>query len=250
MNSTEKVVWLLKRLGEPPFELGVSELAEEMGYDRSGIYKILRNLVDGGLIVQSNSTKKYSVGPALYRLGFVYSERKGIWEIASPVLKAISKITEETVSIGIREGDEAIMAHKLESPHVIRLEDKVGRKYPLNAGAIGKLLAAYHDEERVKKILETSILEKKTETTIVDVEELLMEYEIIRKNGYATSNAENRAGSYGISAPIYSKDGVVRACLCIAGQKYRFTDRKIKSWINLVVDGANEISHRLGYEGE
>lgn len=46
-------------------------------------------------MVQKQSTKKYSVGPALYRLGSVYSERKGIWDIASPVLKAISKITIE-----------------------------------------------------------------------------------------------------------------------------------------------------------
>lgn len=250
MNSTEKVIWLLKRLGEPPFELGVSELAQEMGYDRSGIYKILQYLVDGGMIIQSKSTKKYSVGPALYRLGAVYSERKGIGDIANPVMKAISKITEETVSIGIREGDDAILAYKIEGPHVIRLEDRVGRKFPLNAGAIGKVLAAYHDERRIKKLLDETELIKHTEKTIIDVEELLMEYEKIRRNGYATSNGENREGSYGISAPIYNKNGTVWACLCVAGPKYRFTDVKIKNWVNLVMDGANEISHRLGYEGQ
>ena len=41
MNSIEKAVWLLKRLGEPPFELGMTELAEEIGYDTSRIHKIL-----------------------------------------------------------------------------------------------------------------------------------------------------------------------------------------------------------------
>lgn len=249
MNSIEKAIWLLKRLGEPPFELGATELANEIGYDRSGIYKILQYLVDGGMIVQNKSTKKYSVGPALYRLGAVYQERKGIWDIAYPVIKALSSMTEETVSIGIREGDDAIMAHKLEGPHVIRLEDRVGRKYPLNAGAIGKLLTAYHDEDRIKEILNKTTLIKKTENTITDVEELLMEYEKIRRNGYATSDEENREGSYGISAPIYDKNGLVWACLCIAGPKYRFTKQKLKIWINLVVDAANEISHRLGYEG-
>ncbi|HLS53670.1 MAG TPA: IclR family transcriptional regulator, partial [Tissierellaceae bacterium] len=216
----------------------------------SGIYKILQDLVKGGFVIQSQSTKKYSVGPALYRLGYVYSERKGIWDVANPVLKAISKITEETVSIGIREGDDAILAYKLEGPHIIRLEDRVGRKYPLNAGAIGKLLAAYHNQDRIRKILSKSTLEKRTENTITDVKELLLEYEIIRSNGYAISNGENRAGSYGISAPIYDRSGNVWSCLCLAGPKYRFTERKIKNWINLVIDGANEISYRLGYEGE
>lgn len=249
MNSTQKVIWLLKRLGEPPFEMGVTELANEIGYDKSGIYKILKNLEEGGMVIQNKSTKKYSVGPALYRLGTVYQERKGIWDKAYPVMKALSNITEETVSIGIREGDDAILAHKIESPHTIRLEDRVGRKYPLNAGAIGKLLAAYHDQDRIREILKKTTLDKRTENTITDVEELLLEYEKIRQNGYATSDEENREGSYGISAPIYDRSGEVWACLCLAGPKYRFTEKKVKNWINLVIDAANEISHRLGYEG-
>ena len=247
MNNTQKVMWLLKRLGEAPYELGVTELAEEIGYEKSGIFKILKLLVEGGFVVQNQSTKKYSVGPALYRLGTVYGERKTVLQVSKPVLVAISHMTEETVSIGIREGDDAILAYKIEGPISIRLENRIGKKYPLNAGAIGKLLGAYHNEERIKEILSQSELTKKTQNTIVDQEELLLEYEIIRSRGYAISDEENREGSFGISAPIHDQNGDVWSCLCLAGPKERFTKRKVNNWINLVINGANEISLKLGY---
>ncbi|MFZ5969826.1 MAG: IclR family transcriptional regulator [Bacillota bacterium] len=250
MNSTEKVLWVLKRLGEHPFEMGLTDLAREMGYEKSGIYKILNMMVKDGFIVQNSNTKKYFLGPALYRLGIVYSEQKGIWELAKPVMKEIVEITQETVTLGIREGMDAILAYKLESTHEIRLHGKVGKKYPINAGSMGKVLAAYHDPKLIQEYLKHHTLEKKTDNTIIDKEKLLEEYALIRQQGYATSNEENTVGGFGIAAPIYDKEGSVWTCLCLAGPKSRFTDENIKSWVSLVIDGAREISYRQGYKYE
>lgn len=244
MTSFEKIVWLLKRLGCQPYELSLSELSKEMGVGRSGLYKMLAVLQREGLVSRGDN-KKYSLGPVLYGLGTLYYELKGLHGVAEPVMQRVSSITQETVSLGIREGDDAILIAKIESSYDIRLFDRVGKKYPCNAGAIGKILAAYLDQERINSLLFGTELVKKTPNTIVTIPELKCEYEKIRVQGFAVSDSENTPGAFGMSAPIRNKNGQVYACICVAGPKERFTTEKIQAWIPVLIEAGKEISQRL-----
>ena len=245
INSTEKVIWLLKRLGEPPYELSLTQLSNEIGYPKSGISKILLALQVEGLILQKRENKKYSIGPALFRLGSLYNEIKGITSVADPVMQNLASQTKETVSLGVREHEEAIMIHKIESPHAIRLFGKLGQRYPMNAGAIGKLLAAHLDPDRTEEMLRSAILEKQTENTITEPAELMKEYEIIRQRGYAISNEEKQPGAFGIAAPVMNAEGHVFAALCIAGPKERFSESNQQRWIPLLLGAADELTFLL-----
>jgi IclR family KDG regulon transcriptional repressor len=245
MNSTEKVLWLLKRLGEPPYSLTLTALADELGCGRSGVYKLLQALTKDGFVTQNPETKKYGLGPAVYRLGAIYRDLRGISEVAQPVMRKLADLTGETVSIGIRDDDSAILFAKIESPHAVRLLGKLGQRYPLNAGAIGKLLAAFHDPARIEELFDHMPLIKKTANTITDRVQLLNEYEKIRRQGYAHSDEENAPGAFGISAPIYERDGKVSACICIAGPKERFTTERVCEWTRAVIAAADQISQIL-----
>ena len=88
----------------------------------------------------------------MYRLGNVYNNRVGFWEIAKPIIMQVAEVTHETVSIGIREGDNAFLAYKIDSPLPVRYFEDIGTQFPMNASAVGKVLAAYHDTERVKEL--------------------------------------------------------------------------------------------------
>lgn len=245
MNSTEKVLWLLKRLGNPPYSMSLTALSEELSCGRSGIYKLLSSLVKDGFAVQDQEDKKYSLGPAVYRLGMLYSDLKDISRIAQPAMHSLAEETGETVSLAVREGDDAILLSQVESPHAIRLLGKAGQKYPFNAGAIGKLLAAYHNPQRMEELISNTVLVKVNPNTITDYSQLFEEYRKIRLQGYAHSNEENTLGAFGISAPILERPGVVSACLCIAGPKERFTPERIQSWTHSVIHSAQEISKLL-----
>ena len=249
MNSTEKVLYILRRLGDPPYEWGVTELANDIGCVKSGVFKIMSDLVNAGFVIQDPSSKKYCIGSTMYRLGCIYSERRGIWSVAEDIVKRLSSNITETVSIGIMDGKDPIIAYKVESDQAIRLYGKLGTKFPIHAGAIGKLLTAYQDPDAVKALLATTPLQKKTPNTIVDPEVLLQEYDRIRKQGYALSEEENSLGAYGISAPIRDAARKVVACICVAGPIQRFTPEKRKEWIPRVIKAADEISARLGGGG-
>jgi len=171
MNSHEKLIWILKRLGEPPYEMGVTELSREIGVSKSGIHKILKSLAEENLLVQNPSTRKYSLGPLIFRLGSVYSESKGIWEVSHAVMDSLAKETGTAVLIGIREGDDPILAYKMGTDENFIYQGQTGTRFPFNAGALGKLLTAFLPEERIRRILQARSIEKKTPYTETDTEE-------------------------------------------------------------------------------
>jgi IclR family KDG regulon transcriptional repressor len=245
LTSTEKVIWLLKRLGEPPYEIGLTDLANEIGHAKSGIYKILSTLMRDGLVYQDHSTKKYCLGPTMQRLGMLYNEPKGILSYAEPIVTEIAHSTMESIYIGMRQGDAVIVVYGKESPHNLRLHTKIGQPCPINAGSIGKLMAAFDSPERIRLMLRQKPLTPKTPNTLIDPEKLLMEYETIRSQGYSISNQENCIGAFGIAAPIRNHNNQIIACLNISGPKDRFTPEKVVEWTRLIIEGANEISARI-----
>ncbi len=243
MNSVEKVLWILNRLGDEPFEMTLTEIANEMNTVKSGAHKILSVMTKQGFILQEPGSKKYSIGPALYRLGNIYSNQVGIWEIAKPILIQVSEITQETVSIGIREGDTAILAYKIDSPLPVRHVENVGTKFPMNSSAIGKVLAAYHNFDRVTELLNSMTFIKLTQNTIVNHDAILEEYQVIRRQGYAIADEERFLDSFGIAVPIKDKNENVWSCISITAPKSRLTPDKLDRWIYLLKDKAEIISN-------
>jgi len=248
MNSAEKLIYILKRLGEPPYEMGITELAHEMQVSKSCIHKIVTTLVEENLIVQNPTSKKYFLGPMLFRLGSVYSDLKGIWDIAKPVIKRLAVSTKQSVYIGIWDGTQAFMAYKIDGSSDFTLfKGLTGKKTQIHAGVAGKVLGAYQDIALINKLLDEEELEPKTPRTIVTREGILNEYRRIREQGYGISDEEHTVGVFGIGVPILDKNGKVWSCLCLGGRKAFFSEENTHLWIHNLKDGAEEISYRLGF---
>ncbi len=247
MNSAEKLVYILKRMSDPPYEMGITELSREMSTSKSAVHKIVSILVKDNLLVQNPSTRKYSLGPLAFRLGSVYSESKGIWEVSHGIMDSLAKKTGTAVLIGIREGDDPILAYKMGAGKHFIYQGQTGSRFPFNASAIGKLLTAYLPQERITEILSTRPIEKRTPYTVTDPEKLMEEYAKIRMQGYCISLQENRVGAFGLAAPIRDRHGSVWSCLSLVGSIEVFRGKAADVWLSLLQEGANEISWRLGF---
>lgn len=247
MNSIEKITWILKRLGEPPYEMGLSELSKEMGYGRSGIFKILSVLVKENFVYQDPENRKYTLGPVLFRLGNIYKTEKNLLEIAEPVMRDLLNLVEESVGLCIREGDNAVLAHQLVSDQLLRFEGKIGTRLAPNRGAQGKLMTAYESAERIQEVLYSTKFEKRTPKTMTEPDELLEEYERIRSRGYSLSDEESFPGIRAVAAPIRNRHGKVWASIAVAGPTVRLTMKRIDEIIPLVINAAERISEGFGY---
>lgn len=244
MSSAEKAVKILKKLGQAPYEFGVTEISESIDCVKSGTHKLLAVLVAEGMVEQKPN-KKYRLGLGTYLLGKTYEENIGIWRFFRPYLEKLRNITRENASFGAWQDGEATILYKVESPELIRVFGAVGTKRPVNASAISKTLAAFADPQAIREKIAKEPLKKYTERTITAPEALFREYESIRECGYAISDGEFSDDAVGIGAPVRDKSGQVWAAISVGGPKFRMTPEKQEEYAKLVVEMANLISKEL-----
>ncbi|HPD96682.1 MAG TPA: IclR family transcriptional regulator [Synergistales bacterium] len=249
MNSTEKVTWILKRLGEPPHEMGISQIADEMGFSRSGIHKILSTLVREKFVSQDTRSRKYMLGPALSRIAIAYRGDRSIIDVADPVMKDLLEKTGESVGLCVKEDGIPILVHKVVSNQPLRLDNQVGTVIKLNRGALGKVIAAFEAEEKIEALLQEP-LEKWTEQTILDPLKLREEYRRIREKGYSISAEEVIPGILGIAAPIFDSRGECRAAITVGGPTVRLTLQIMEGFAPMVLNAASLIAENLGEKSQ
>ena len=246
MNSSEKTAALLKLLGKAPYVHGVTELGEQIGCSKSGTYKLLASLVGCGLAAQT-AEHKYTLGPAVYLLGKTYEEQFGVSKIIRPYLTKLRDLTDENASFSMLIGGKANLICREESRQMIRVAGNVGEERPLYAGANGKVLGAFQEEDKIKKRLQEEPLTPFTPQTITSPDCLMEEYRTIRRQGYAVSDGELNIETIGIGAPIRDASGRVWAALSIAAPRMRVNKAKLEQYILLVRQTAAEISAAVPY---
>lgn len=247
MSSVSKALQILNMMAEPPYEFGVTEISERVGIVKSGSYKLLKDLVDAGFVVKNPKSHLYRLGAGVFRLGAVYSDVKGVADVGRNVMQAIVNATNQSVLIGLLEGDYVFLAYKLDAPGSFMYRGRVGRRFPFYAGALGKILGAYLEPEFVLEAIKREGPFPEAATKIPEDEVLLKQYEEIRKAGYVLSMEENIAGAFGLSVPIMDyKDNMNTACLCVAGPVELYDPKHLEAWLRLLREGAREISYKMG----
>lgn len=244
MSSLEKALNILKILGEKPYEWGVTAIAQRVGIGKSGAYKLLSDLETSGMVMQKKN-KNYCLGPVTYLLGTIYEKHVGIYRFCRPYLQRMRDLSNENASLGMWIDGEVRMIAREECHQIIRVAGSVGSGRPFYASAIGKTLGAFGDQDFIrKKIMETKF-EKFTEHTITSPNDLLAEFEKIRKAGYAISDEEYSVGAVGVGAPILSPSGHAWAAISIGAPKTRVTPEKLDQMVYLVKETARQISEEL-----
>ena len=244
MNSSEKTVALLKLLGQAPYVHSVTDLGEKIECTKSGTHKILSALVQNGLAAQTGN-HKYTLGPVVYILGKTYEDKIGLSKMVKPYLVRLRDLTGENASFSMLINGKANLVYREESLQLVRVAGNVGQERPLYAGATGKVLGAYQDEEVIRKRVMEEPLVAFTERTIISPQALLDEYAKIREQGYAISDGELNIETIGIGAPIHDESGNVCGAISIGAPRMRVDEMKKERYIFLVKEIAEEMSTSL-----
>ena len=137
------------------------------------------------------------------------------------------------------------MVYREESLQAVRVAGDVGQERPLYAGATGKILGAFQEDDVIRKRLMDEPLIAFTELTITSPGALLEEYAKIREQGYAISDGELNIETVGIGAPIRDDSGSVWAAISIGAPRMRVDAVRRERYIFLVKEIASEMSRDL-----
>lgn len=246
IKSVIKALDLLEILDKEK-ELGISELSEVLGWDKSTVHRLISTLKLKGYVTQSSITQKYSNSFKLFEMGNNVVEKLGLRRQAQPFLEELLSKTHETVNLAIRDEKYILYIDKIESPATIKVDLSIGKKLPIYCTGLGKAMLAFMEESEVRELLKDEVFHPYTEKTVKNFPQLLEQLSEIRSQGYSIDDEEYVAGLKCIAAPIKNYQQEVVAAISIAVPKYRYEEgEKNVAYPLLVKLVADSFSRELG----
>lgn len=246
-RSVARALSILQTFDETRLELGVTEISQLTGIDKSTVYRLLNGLQQGGLIDQDPDTSKYYLGFDLVRLAGLALHRLELPRIARPHLRELARLSQETVNLSVMTDDEKIInIEGVTSPQMVRNVGWIGRQMPIHAVSGGKVMMAHLPDRQVDRIVSRG-LTRFTERTVTDPEDLRQELERIRQVGYGTAEEELEIGLSAVAASIWNHEGEVVATISVSGPSFRLPQERLVELGIATQQAADTISSKMGH---
>jgi DNA-binding IclR family transcriptional regulator len=229
----------------------ISELARHLNVPKSGVFRLVKTFERKHFLRSGEDSYEYELGSEIWELtGTVFGKRERLVEKASPYLLDLNKTTGLLVSLRALENDQMVILDRVEGKDPVKVIFPVGTHQPLNHGAPGKLLLAYHyppDSNEFHELISRGKITKLTDRTLVARRRLQEELNKIRRLGYATSDGEAIRGTIGIAVPVWNSTGQVEAALALTAVESWCNMKQLLKYLPHLRRTAEIISKVLGY---
>ena len=247
VQSAERIFQVMKMLAENG-EMGLMEISAALDLHKSTVHRLLMSLVYMGYAKQDETTQKYMLSYKIVNMAGKILDRMDILQVAKPYLERLSDLSGEAVHLVQREGNHILYIYKIEAKvGTIRMVSHVGMIHPMYCSGVGKAIMATLPEREVKQIWNESVIEKKTDKTVTDYDEMQKLLEEVRKNGYALDDEENEKGVRCIAACLHGYQNEVKYAFSISGPTSRMTRERVMELAVDVKKVQEELSRELGY---
>lgn len=241
-GTTERVVAVIDAIARRG-DAGVRELALALGISRSATHRIAQTLARRR-VLHPLPSGRYEPGPRMLAWAGSLATRDPLLAVGRTVLTELAGSTEETAYIVGYSPDDttAIVLDVAQGTLPIRYTLPVGSFPPLSAGAAGKAILAWLDDDVVSSQPQLRIRD-----ATLGGGELIADLAAIRERGYATSIGERIAAAAGAAAPIF-RHGDVAGAVGISIPRHRLVAPDMAPFGELVRDAAQRITASLGAE--
>lgn len=224
-----------------------SEIARVLGINRTRIFRILKTLQAKGYVDCDPDTQGYRLGVKFLRIGENVRERMDLRREAEPVLVELARRTGDSAHLLILQGQRAVTIDRRQGENRLQVASPIGQSLPLYVGASPKILLAYMPEEERERVIQSMRLQRFTQKTITDANELRRCLDAIRRDGYAVDEEDFEVGVIAIGAPVRDVTGRVVAGVTITTPDSRYSQERKSELIRLVIEASDRLSKKMGY---
>jgi DNA-binding IclR family transcriptional regulator len=266
-NSLERALVLLRLVEQAPGGLTNAEISRQLRIPKSTCSYIAKRLEREGYLIRESASGRYRIGLATVALAHGALREIGIRSVAEPALYKLTGETGLSAGIGVLERGRVLMVDRVEgprfvneavemasaasvrssgrtSPYRVREQRDIGRELLLHSTALGKVLLAHLSRDEVLSLIGEFGLPRATAKTIISRTKLLTELDLVRVQGFATSDEEAVIGIRALAAPISDAGGAVRAAVSVNGPPAEPVWNDLDHLVKLVQDAARDISKR------
>ena len=249
-NSVQKTFGILEYFTYQKPEWGVTELANEIGANKSTVFRFLSEMQRIGILDQNRETEKYRLGLKLFELGNRVQLQRALVQKTHPALISVARSIAETVHIAVLKDHQVLYVDKVESPQGLKISSHIGSLNPAYATALGKVLLAYAPNEPQRQSLDHIFNGKGpisyTQNTITQKRKMQHELAQIRRQQYAIDHEELEVGLICVAIPIFNQRQEVVASLSASGPANRFKESNVKDYVCTLQKGATVIQEKIG----
>jgi IclR family transcriptional regulator, pca regulon regulatory protein len=250
-SSLERGLAILRCFTPERPALGIAELSDELGMERSTTHRYAATLVALDYLEQLPS-RRYRLGLRVIDLGQSVLNSTPLREHAHLDLIELSRHTKCPAGLAVLDAGHAVYIDRVRGFHLnadqANRDLRSGSRIPAHCTATGKLLLANLPEpERHERIVALK-LSRHGPNTIHRKRALREELKRIRLADLAVSNEEHAPGLYEIAVPVRGENREVLAAVDITAHNQTISlDQFICEHAPHLLVTTGQISARLGY---
>ncbi len=197
----EKAFQLLETLATADEPVSLKVITDEAGLPKPTVCRLLRSMHAMGYVGQDRKSGEYFLGVKASQLGRG-DKYHNLKETAAPLMQEIHEVLDETVNLGVLNGESVYYIDFLETSQALRWIVKPSQVDPYYSTALGRAIVAWLEEEEMEKILGETDFRKITGCTVstrAAIRKVLTE---TRQRGYAEEREETVDGVVCFAVPL------------------------------------------------
>jgi DNA-binding IclR family transcriptional regulator len=207
VQSVEVGAALLRALADADGPVPLGALARAAGMPSAKAHRYLVSFVQAGLVVQSERSGTYDLGPLAVHLGLAAIARSDVVRAAGERLGSLRDELDRTVSVAVWTDAGPAVARIELSRRPVTLAVRVGTTYPLRTTATGRVFLAYSAAAEAMALAADP----------GDGEAIAALQQDVRVHGVATAVESFLVGVCAMALPLFDHDGALAGAVTVVG---------------------------------
>ena len=246
VGAVSRLFAVLRSLGDT-VEGGerVTQLAQRIGLSQPTTHRMLRSLMDEGMVEQDARSKRYRLSLDFFALAARAGNTGNLRELTRPAMLRLSASLGDSLFLLARSGFDAICLDRSEGPFPIRtITGDIGGRVALGVGQGSLAILAFLPEEERDTVIQYNLPRLK-DFHLYDEVFLRTEVESVRALGYAGRNTGVLQGMAGVAVPILDREGRAVAALSVATVSDRLGPDRLPTVVEMLKREAALIGPRV-----
>ncbi len=244
VQSVDRAITILKLLARA--EMGVTEIAAELGVHKSTASRLVYTLQARGLVEQHGERGRFSIGMGMLQFAGTVAGQLDIVQVGNPVCEELAERLGETVNVALLDATDTINVSQALGTSAVAAQNWIGQRTPSHATASGKVLLAFIPPGELDGLF-VGDLASYTARTITDPQKLRDALKEVAEDGYATCFEELEPGLHSIAVPVFGPGQDVIAAISASGPAYRLSKKRIPEVVEELRQGARDLAGRMAY---
>jgi len=219
-GTLTKGLALLEAVAAGPQPLRFTDLLHSQPYPKATLHRLLKTLIEAGMVVYDGDQRSYHPGMRLIRLSHAAWLRSSLADAARDALDQLSSEIDETIHLAVLDNAQVLYLDKRMSGQPVTMFSSPGKVGPAHCTGVGKVMLAFLDDDRLEEALARQSFHRFMPATLVTPNALKAELKQIKKDGYGFDREEHEPSIICIAAPILSDRGGVLGALSVTSTTY------------------------------